>query len=305
MDPDLWLIALTAVAALWGAAAGALLPRPAYRFAVDEDSPWQTTCPTGHPLTGPAHGWLGRARCKAPAPATAHTASPATAIPDSTAAATAPPDSPASAPAPSDSTTPAPTLPGPTPPTPTPPTPCTYGPSTPTVSLLTALVCATLALATGVRPELAVWLLLAPLGVLLVLIDLKVQRLPDPLTLPFAALALLLLGGAALTPEHAGEWRTAAWGALTLGGAYFLLFLIRPLALGFGDVKLAVGLGAVLGWYGWGALYVGTFAGALVGSVWTVVQAVRGRAARRQLVALGPFMIAGAYLGLLLEAYAA
>ncbi|MFF7264864.1 prepilin peptidase [Streptomyces sp. NPDC008159] len=277
MDPDLWLIALTAVAALWGAAAGALLPRPAYRFAVDEDSPWQTTCPAGHPLTGPAHGWLGRARCTTPAPATATatTASPATAPSDSTA------------------------------PTPTPPTPCTYGPSTPTVALLTALVCATLALATGVRPELAVWLLLAPLGVLLVLIDLKVQRLPDPLTLPFAALALLLLGGAALTPEHAGEWRTAAWGALTLGGAYFLLFLIRPLALGFGDVKLAVGLGAVLGWYGWGALYVGTFAGALVGSVWTVVQAVRGRAARRQLAALGPFMLTGAYLGLLLEAYAA
>ncbi|MGJ5833585.1 prepilin peptidase [Streptomyces ossamyceticus] len=279
MDPDLWLIVLTAVAALWGAVAGALLPRPAYRFAVDEDSPWQTTCPAGHPLAGPAHGWLGRARCPAPAPAT--TASPATTISDST----APPDSPA--------------------PTPPAPTPCTYGPSTPTVSLLTALVCATLALATGVRPELAVWLLLAPLGVLLVLIDLKVQRLPDPLTLPFAALALLLLGGAALAPEHAGEWRTAAWGALTLGGAYFLLFLIRPLALGFGDVKLAVGLGAVLGWYGWGALYVGTFAGALVGSVWTVVHAVRGRAARRQLVALGPFMIAGAYLGLLLEAYAA
>lgn len=287
MDPDLWLIALTAVAALWGAAAGALLPRPAYRFAVDEDSPWQTTCPAGHPLTGPAHGWLGRARCPTPAPATATatTASPATALSDSTAS--------------------APTPPGPTPPAPAPPTPCTYGPSTPTVALLTALVCATLALATGVRPELAVWLLLAPLGVLLVLIDLKVQRLPDPLTLPFAALALLLLGGAALTPEHAGEWRTAALGALTLGGAYFLLFLIRPLALGFGDVKLAVGLGAALGWYGWGALYVGTFAGALVGSVWTVVQAVRGRAARRQLVALGPFMIAGAYLGLLLEAYAA
>ncbi|MDG5806705.1 A24 family peptidase [Streptomyces ossamyceticus] len=288
MDPDLWLIVLTAVAALWGAAAGALLPRPAYRFAVDEDSPWQTTCPAGHPLTGPAHGWLGRARCTTAAPAT--TASPATASP-----ATALPDSTASATEPADSTSPALT----------PPTPCTYGPSTSTVALLTALVCATLALATGVRPELAVWLLLTPLGVLLVLIDLKVQRLPDPLTLPLAALALLLLGGAALTPEHAGEWRTAAFGALTLGGAYFLLFLIRPLALGFGDVKLAVGLGAVLGWYGWGALYVGTFAGALVGSVWTVVQAVRGRAARRQLVALGPFMISGAYLGLLLEAYAA
>ncbi|MDX2935364.1 prepilin peptidase [Streptomyces ipomoeae] len=253
MDLDLWLIGLTVAAALWGAAAGALLPRPAYRFAVDEGEPWQDECPAGHRITGVGGGWLGRARCADGAP-----------LRD-----------------------------------------CVYGPSTPTVALVTALVCATLALATGTRPELAVWLLLAPLGVLLTLVDLKAQRLPDPLTLPFVALALVLLGAVAFVPEHAGQWRTAAFGALVLGGAYFLLFLIRPLALGFGDVKLALGLGAALGWYGWGALYVGTFAGALIGSVYTLVQAARGRAARRQLVALGPFMIGGAYVGLLLEAFAA
>ncbi|MFD9120258.1 prepilin peptidase [Streptomyces bottropensis] len=255
MDPDLWLIALTLAAALWGAAAGTLLPRPAYRLTTDEDTPWRHTCPAGHRITGTAGGWLGFARC---------TTAPA----------------------------------GP------PPT-CAYGPRTPTVATTTALVCVTLALATGPRPELAVWLLLAPLGILLTLVDLGAQRLPDPLTLPFAALALTLLGGVAFVPEHAGQWRTAAYGALVLGGFYLLFFLIRPVALGFGDVKLALGLGAVLGWYGWGALYLGTFAGALIGSAYTLVLAARGRAVRGQLVALGPFMIAGAYVALLLEAYAA
>ncbi|MGW0708662.1 prepilin peptidase [Streptomyces sp. NPDC002643] len=251
MDLDLWLIGSAVAAALWGAAAGALLPRPAYRFAVDEEEPWQDECPAGHRITGVAGGWLGRARCAESTPT------------------------------------------------------CAYGPSTPMVVLVTGLVCATLALTTGTRPELAVWLLLAPLGVLLTLVDIKAQRLPDPLTLPFAGLALVLLGAVAYVPEHAGQWRTSALGALILGGAYFLLFLLRPLALGFGDVKLAIGLGAVLGWYGWGALYVGTFAGALIGSVYTLVLAARGRAKRGQLVALGPFMIGGAYAGLLLEAFAA
>lgn len=74
-------------------------------------------------------------------------------------------------------------------------------------AVVTALLCAVLAAATGTRPELAVWLLLAPVGVLLAAVDLAVHRLPDPLTLPLAAAALALLGAAALLPEHAGTGR--------------------------------------------------------------------------------------------------
>lgn len=245
MDLERWL---TVAAALWGAAAGVLLPRAAYRLSVEPEEEWRRACPAGHPITGVAGGWLGPARC-------------------------------------ADGTR--------------------YGSSTLLLALTTAAVCAALALATGIRPELAVWLLLAPVGVLLALVDLRVQRLPDVLTLPLAGLAVVLLGGAALLPEHAGQWRTALLGALALGGFYFLFFLIRPLALGFGDVKLAVGLGAVLGWYGYGALFLGTFAASLVGCVHVTVLVVRGRGGRGTPVALGPFMIAGAFVGLLMEAYAA
>lgn len=59
-----------------------------------------------------------------------------------------------------------------------------YGPRTPVVSTATALICATLAAATGPRPELVVWLLAAPVAVLLALVDYRVHRLPDVLTLP-------------------------------------------------------------------------------------------------------------------------
>ncbi|MBK3558763.1 prepilin peptidase, partial [Streptomyces sp. MBT56] len=55
--------ALLALAAVWGAVTGLLIPRAAYRFAVEPDEPWRTACPAGHPLTGPARGWLGPARC--------------------------------------------------------------------------------------------------------------------------------------------------------------------------------------------------------------------------------------------------
>lgn len=178
-------------------------------------------------------------------------------------------------------------------------------PQHPLVSLATALLCATFALATGTRPELGVWLLLAPLAVLLAVVDFKVQRLPDVLTLSLVAAALALLGVAAAVPEHAGDWLNALFGALALGGGYFVLFLINPNGMGFGDVKLALGLGAVLGWYGWSVVFLGTFAGFLLGALYGAGLVVARRAGRKTSIPFGPFLIAGAYAGLLIGAYAA
>ncbi|MEV7344032.1 A24 family peptidase [Streptomyces sp. NPDC093544] len=328
-------LALTAVAALWGAAAGLFVPRAAYRFAVEPDETWRDSCPAGHTITGPAKGWLGFARCgtctageppvredsagaapgdterdasEGAAPGDAERDASAGAAPgdpvrdasagaapgdpvreDSAGAAPGDAERAASASVPSYGPASVPS----------------YGPSTPLVSLATALLCAALALATGTRPELGVWLLLAPLGVLLAVVDFKVQRLPDALTLSLAAAALALLGVAAAVPEHAGEWLTALFGALALGGAYFVLFLINPNGMGFGDVKLVLGLGAVLGWYGWSVVFLGTFAGFLFGALYGAGLVVARRAGRKTSIPFGPFLIAGAYAGLLIGAYAA
>lgn len=180
-----------------------------------------------------------------------------------------------------------------------------YGPGAAPVALATALLCAGLALATGTRPELGVWLLLTPLGVLLAVVDHRVQRLPDVLTLPLAGAALALLGAVAFLPEHAGDWLAALYGALALGAAYFVLFLINPNGMGFGDVKLALGLGAMLGWYGWSVLFLGTFAGFLLGGLYGMGLVVLRGAGRKTSMPFGPFLVAGAYVGLLIGSYAA
>ncbi|MEV7418574.1 A24 family peptidase [Streptomyces sp. NPDC089919] len=49
-----------APAAGYGAGAGRLLPRMAYRLAVEPGEPWRSDCPQGHPLPG----WFGTARCQ-------------------------------------------------------------------------------------------------------------------------------------------------------------------------------------------------------------------------------------------------
>ncbi|MDN3258272.1 A24 family peptidase [Streptomyces sp. CSDS2] len=178
-------------------------------------------------------------------------------------------------------------------------------PSGLSLALVTALVCAVLAAATGTRPELGVWLLLAPVGVLLAAVDLRVRRLPDPLTLPLAAAALALLGVTALLPEHTGHWPTALCAALALTAGLFALYLLNPDGMGFGDVKLAAGTGAVLGWYGWPTVLLGTFAAFLLGALYGGALVLAGRAGRKTGVPFGPFLLAGTLAGLLTGAFAA
>ncbi|AWL40338.1 MULTISPECIES: A24 family peptidase [unclassified Streptomyces] len=276
---------LIAVAGFWGAATGLLLPRAAYRFSVEPEEPWRDACPAGHALTGRGRGWIGPAvcaRCAVPV-------RPGGTAPGPGAEAGAEPGPEAAAPAGAE--------PGPS--SVVPAGRPRYAPGV-LAPAVTVLVCALLAWAVGPRPELAVWLAAAPVAVLLCVVDRRVHRLPDALTLPLAAAVTLLLGGVTLLPGHTGSWSTALLGGVALGGFYFLLFLINPDGMGFGDVKLALALGVALGWYGWAVLCTGGFAGFLFGAVYGLGLLLLRRAGRTTGIPFGPFMIAGALLGLVL-----
>ncbi|WP_433545922.1 prepilin peptidase [Streptomyces sp. CA-294286] len=171
--------------------------------------------------------------------------------------------------------------------------------------LLGGVLCGALAFATGPRPELAVWLLLVPFAVLLAVVDRRVHRLPDVLTLPLAGAATGLLGLAELLPGDDGSWFGALLGGAGLGATYFVLFLINPAGMGFGDVKLALGIGTVLGWYGWSVLFVGAMAGFVLGALYGLGLILMRRGGRRTAIPFGPFMLAGAWAGLLLGGLAA
>ncbi|MFV8052357.1 A24 family peptidase [Mycobacterium sp. 48b] len=73
--------------------------------------------------------------------------------------------------------------------------------------------------------------------------DIAERRLPNWLTLPGA---LLVLVAAAV----AARGLAALAGAATLSALYLVVHLCSPRALGGGDVKLAVGLGAMTGAFG-------------------------------------------------------
>ncbi|MFR0367546.1 prepilin peptidase [Streptomyces sp. MCC20] len=175
-----------------------------------------------------------------------------------------------------------------------------YGPRTPALAAATAVVCAAVATAVGARPELMVWLVLIPMGVLLATVDVTVKRLPDVLTLPLAVSTLALLGVAAALPGTDGSWGRALLGSLALGAFCLVLFLVNPAAFGFGDVKLALTIGAVTGWYGWDILIAGTFAGFVLFVLYGLSLIAARRADRKTAQPLGPFLLAGAVFGVLL-----
>lgn len=74
-------------------------------------------------------------------------------------------------------------------------------------------------------------------------VDIRQRRLPNVLTLPGAA---MILAGAALT----GHGATAAAGAAAMFAVYAAVHVVSPQAMGAGDVKLSIGLGALTGSFG-------------------------------------------------------
>ncbi|GAA3597585.1 hypothetical protein [Streptomyces osmaniensis] len=91
-----------------------------------------------------------------------------------------------------------------------------------------------------------VWLLLALAGVLPAVVDAAGHKLCPTRSPPAAAAALILLGVVALLPGAGGSWTSALLSSLILAACYLTPLLISR-GFGFGDVELALALGAVLG----------------------------------------------------------
>ncbi|MFN8111252.1 MAG: prepilin peptidase [Thermoleophilia bacterium] len=156
-------------------------------------------------------------------------------------------------------------------------------------------------LASAVLPALAVFsfgptwkgLAAAVMAVVLVpvvAIDLEHKLIPDVVVLPAALVGLGLMVAA----DPAAWWKPVA-AAAGAAAFIFLLWLLYPGGMGFGDVKLALLLGAVLGASVVPAMFVAFGAGSLLGLALLVRH---GAGARKMAVPFGPFLAMGALVAL-------
>lgn len=174
-------------------------------------------------------------------------------------------------------------------------------PRYPLVELGTGVLFAVLAAVLGWSWSLTAVLYLAAVAVALALIDLDSQRLPDVLVLPSYAVGAGLLALASWNPGGVSDWGAlarAAIGGVALLLLYFGAAMAYPAGMGLGDVKLAGVLGMYLAWFGWGAFAVGAFGAFLLGGVFSVGLLVTRRAGRKSGIPFGPWMLAGAFLGI-------
>lgn len=178
----------------------------------------------------------------------------------------------------------------------------------PIVEAVTGIAFAVVALwflgpAAGAMPTAAsvvvmiAFLALAAVSIVLTLIDLDTHRLPNVIVLPSYLVGGVLLTLACLLGADWWMLARAAIGMAALFAFYFVLRLIRPDGMGGGDVKLAGLLGMHLAWLGWAPLIVGAFGAFLLGGVFGIALLLGRRAHRRTSIPFGPWMIAGAWIG--------
>lgn len=142
-------------------------------------------------------------------------------------------------------------------------------------------------------------LIALPITIALAFIDIDTQRLPDSLTLPLLLITgTLLIGESTLT----GDWenlKTAAISGTAYTAFYFALwFSTQGRGLGFGDVKLAPSLGLLVGWFGYESAATGFVAAFIIGGIPLGLLMLTGKLKRGTPVPFGPFLIAGAWVGI-------
>jgi hypothetical protein len=139
---------------------------------------------------------------------------------------------------------------------------------------------------------------LAPIAGPIAVIDARTRIIPAPLAYTAAALGLVVFASAALSTGEWGVLGRAIGAGVGAGIAYFVLWWLTP--TGMGDVRLAAALAIYAGWAGWWPAVAGVLVLPFVLPLpYALYRLARGATARSG-IALGPWLVTGTYLALIL-----
>lgn len=162
----------------------------------------------------------------------------------------------------------------------------------PAVEVATSILFTLAAFRFGFTVELVAFALLFAVLVAVTAIDLEFRLIPKRIVWPTFAFGAVLLSIASLVQSEPRRLFDAGVGAVGAFVLLFLIHLISPRGMGFGDVRLAMLLGLFLGWLGPAHVALGLFGGFMAGGVTGIVALAVGRS-RKSALPFAPFLAFG------------
>ena len=169
----------------------------------------------------------------------------------------------------------------------------------PVVEVACAALFASAAIRLHADAALPAYLLFFACLLVVSVIDLEHSIIPNRIVYPTIFASVPLLAGAAVVDGDLGRLGTALLGAAIAFGVLFVVHLISPASMGFGDVRLSFILGLFLGWLGLSHVVAGLFLGFALGAVVGVGLMLTKQRGRKDSVPFGPFLAGGAALAVL------
>jgi len=150
----------------------------------------------------------------------------------------------------------------------------------------------------GLTVELAAFAVLFAALVAITAIDIELRLVPKRIVWPAFGAGVVLLGGASAVVGNLRLMADALGGALVAFSILFLIHLISPRGMGFGDVRLAALLGLFLGWLGPAHVGLGLFLGFVSGGLAGIAALALGRS-RKSALPFAPFLALGTVVAVL------
>lgn len=144
-------------------------------------------------------------------------------------------------------------------------------------------------------PLLIPYLFMVTVLIIVSVIDLQKQIIPNKVMYPSIIIGLAAMGLVALAGGNAHTLWESLKGFAVGGVPLGLLALILPRGMGMGDAKLAAFTGIFLGWQ---SQLIAFFFAFLLGSVAGVAMIIAGKKGRKSRIPFGPFLSLGGVLAL-------
>lgn len=162
----------------------------------------------------------------------------------------------------------------------------------------------------GIGWHLPVFFAFASAMIVITLIDLEFQIIPDTITLP--GIVIGLLGASFILPDpfiyltvniqsptlntmEIVGFKNSLLGLFFGGGLFYLIALLSRGGMGGGDIKMMAMVGAFMGWK---AVLLTTFAASLTGSIVGIFLMIFKGKGRKTKVPFGPFLALGSLITL-------